>query len=666
MQVIELAKQTRGNTVSGTLVMNNGTLATLAGKRNVPAVTAAMLQRGTANLSRKEIADRLEDLKATINLQGTFDALNVTFQTRRDKLPEVLELIAEMMRRPTFPEAELEQFKSQTITAIDLQRHEPQAVAQNALIRYDNPYPKGDIRYAPTFDEAEDITKAMTVATLKAFHDDFYGADHAQLALVGDFDPAIVEPLLGKLFGDWKAKIAYVRVPQPYRLSPLTAQQFETPDKANAFYMAKLAIPVKADDADFVPLILANRVLGGGGLKSRIVDRLRGQDGISYGAGSGLSEANYEANSALNFAAIYAPQNLTKLKTDMAEVLAAFLKDGVTEQELAEAKSGLLQQWAINRTQDNSLASDLALNLRLGRTMAFTETREAKIKSTTVEQVNGVIRKYLKLDQLVQMYAGDFAKARILPANSPGYAPVTPFCCARSKSASSVPTSVPARHGAGLSGSPTSGSPIRHILPGYRGPWDNRRPRWRSSPCGRRCARFPYPRFPGHGCRPQSRARPHRGVEPLIFRDFAIVIDQVQRETQAAAHFDALRIQGLLYKTPLQFESNHGFLSAASPHRLRGGGGGLSPGDIVDDVKIFRRIPPGHKAAVRAILRICRPWSSARSSASPARTSRPATGCMNTISASTRRPRLPFEWMPRDPTTGDAASHLPGLSPRQR
>ncbi|HWY65199.1 MAG TPA: insulinase family protein, partial [Rhizomicrobium sp.] len=234
MQVVELAKQTRGNTVSGTLVMNNGTLATLAGKRNVPAVTAAMLQRGTANLSRKEIADRLEDLKATINLQGTFDALNVTFQTRRDKLPEVLELIAEMMRRPTFPEAELEQLKSQTITAIDLQRHEPQAVAQNALIRYDNPYPKGDIRYTPSFDEEVEIAKAMTVATLKVFHDDFYGADHAQLALVGDFDPAVVEPLLGKLFGDWKAKITYVRVPQPYRLSPLTAQQFETPDKANA------------------------------------------------------------------------------------------------------------------------------------------------------------------------------------------------------------------------------------------------------------------------------------------------------------------------------------------------------------------------------------------------------------------------------------------------
>ena len=412
MQVIELAKQTRGNTVSGTIVMGNGTLETLAGKRDIPAVTAAMLQRGAGNLSRKEIADRLEDLKATIGVRGTFDQLTINFQTRRDKLPELLELIAQMMQHPTFPEAELEQLKSQSITNIDAQRHEPQAVAQNASSRYDNPYPKGDIRYTPSFDEEVEIAKKMTVADLHAFHDDFYGADHAQLALVGDFDPAVIEPVLGKLFGNWKARIPYAHVPEPYRRSPLTAQQFETPDKANAFYIARLAIPVKADDADFVPLILANRVLGGGGLRSRIADRLRQQDGISYGAGSGLSEANYEANSTLTFAAIYAPQNLTKLKTDMAEVLAAFLKDGVTDQELSEAKSGLLQQWTINRTQDGTLASELAFNLKFGRTMAFTEDREAKIKSATVERVNGVIRKYLHLDQLVQMYAGDFAKAR--------------------------------------------------------------------------------------------------------------------------------------------------------------------------------------------------------------------------------------------------------------
>ena len=410
MQVIELAKQTRGNTVSGTIVMGNGTLATLAGKRNVPAVTASMLQRGAGTLSRKEIADRLEELKATLRIVGNFNQLTVNFQTQRDKLPELLDLIALVLQHPTFSEAELEQMRSQMLAGIDVQRHEPQPVALNGLSRADNPYPKDDIRYIPTFDEEVEIAHAITVADIKAFHDDFYGADHAQLALVGDFDPAVIEPRVSKLFGDWKARVPYAHVPEPYRASAPIAQQFETPDKANAIYITRLALPVKADDPDMVPLLLANYILGGAS-KSRIIDRVRQHDGISYGAGSGLSEANYEANSSLTLSAIYAPQNLAKLKTDMAEVLAAFLKDGVTAQELSEAKSGLLQEWAINRTQDGSLASQLASNLKFGRTMAFTGDREARVKAATVEQVNGAIRKYLDFDHLVQMYAGDFAKA---------------------------------------------------------------------------------------------------------------------------------------------------------------------------------------------------------------------------------------------------------------
>jgi zinc protease len=409
MQVTLLAKQTRGHTVAGVILLNTGTLEALAGRRIIPSVTATMLQRGTANLNRKEIADRREELKATISVAGGFDHVTVSFQTKRDKLPELLDLIADILRRPTFPEAELEQIKTERLASIDEQRHDPQSVAVNELNRHDDPYPAGDIRHSMTFDEELAVIKGIQVTDLKAYYDEFYGADHAQMALVGDFDPAAIEPQLSKLFGDWKAAGPYAHVPFPYHPSPAAEEQLETPDKANAFYIAELPIPLKGDDADFVPLILADHILGDGGLKSRIADRLRQKDGISYGAGSRLSESDYDANSSLTLYAIYAPQNLGKLKTDITEVLAAFLKDGATEKELAEAKSGLLQGWAISRTQDPSLAGLLAAHLKLGRTMAFTADREAKVKAVTLDQINGVIRKYLDVDHLVQIYAGDFA-----------------------------------------------------------------------------------------------------------------------------------------------------------------------------------------------------------------------------------------------------------------
>jgi zinc protease len=83
----------------------------------------------------------------------------------------------------------------------------------------------------------------------------------------------------------------------------------------------------------------------------------------------------------------------------------------VTEQELAEAKSGLLQNWSVGRTQDAPLSTQLANQMKIGRTMNFVEARETKVQAASMEDVNRALRKYIALDRLVQIYAGDFTYA---------------------------------------------------------------------------------------------------------------------------------------------------------------------------------------------------------------------------------------------------------------
>jgi zinc protease len=407
MQIIELPKQTRGNTVNGSLTLNIGDVKSLNGKKLTSEAVASLLERGAGKLNRQQIADRLEELKAKLSISASGDRVHISFETRHDQLPGFLDLLQDILRNPTFPSAEFEQFKTELLTGLEEQRHQPEGVAENALGRYDNPYPKGDIRYAATFEEQIEGMKALKLADVKAFHSNFYGTDHAQLALVGDFDRMETE----KQLTDWKSHVAYSRVPEPYRASKSNSQQLETPDKANAFYIAALGVPLKDDAPDYVPLMLVNRVLGGGALKSRLADRLRQKDGISYGAGSWLSGNEYEANSSFGLYAIYAPQNLDKLKAGVSEVLAAALKDGITEQELSEAKSGILQDSAVARTQDGTLAGALANQLKAGRTMEFSAERDAKIRKATLDEVNAALRKYVDLDHLVQVYAGDFAGA---------------------------------------------------------------------------------------------------------------------------------------------------------------------------------------------------------------------------------------------------------------
>jgi zinc protease len=421
MKVAELMKKTRGDTVAGHLTLRFGDLATLYGKRVTPFLTGQLLNRGAGKLTRQQIADRFEALKATVRVSSSVDSATVTFETKREKLGDVLDLIALILRHPTFPDGEAEELKTEWQTGIENSRHEPSAVASNALTRHGNPYPRDDIRYARSFDDYAEDDKAVTVAEAKAFHAAFYGADHAEMALVGDFDPAVVDPQLVRLFGDWKSKKPYARIPYPFVDKQPIAEQIETPDKANGFYTARLSIPLIEDDPAVIPLTLGNRILGGGGLKSRLVDRLRQKDGISYGAGSGFSANSFDANSSFSMNAIYAPQNLGKLKTGVSEVLTTILKDGVTEEELSEAKSGLLQSWLINRAQDSSLAGQLAFQLYAGRTMDYVQSREETVRATTVEQVNDALRRYIRPAKLEQFYAGDFAGAAKKEADTAGH-----------------------------------------------------------------------------------------------------------------------------------------------------------------------------------------------------------------------------------------------------
>ena len=420
MKVALLAKSNRGNTVNGQITLRMGDEKTLFGKRETAQVVAQMVLRGTAKLNRQQIADRLEELKAKVNI-GTQDGntLSVNFETRRDQLVETLGLLREVLRSPSFPAAEFEQFRNEWVTGVEEQRRQPDAIAQNELTRYDNPFKKGDVRYAASFAEQIDAVKAIKVADLKAFHEQFYGGATGQMALVGDFDAKAVQESIKTLLGDWKSKAKFSRVGVPYRPTQGTTLSFETPDKANAFYIAGVSLPIKDDAPDAQALALANRVLGGGGLKSRIIDRLRQKEGISYGAGSFLQMNPYDANSTLGLYAIYAPQNLAKLKAGVAEEVARLVKDGITEQELADAKSGILQNNLINRSQDGALANALSSQMFQGRTMKFVADNEAKITATTLAEVNAAIVKYMDPAKLVHVYAGDFVAAAKRAVDAP-------------------------------------------------------------------------------------------------------------------------------------------------------------------------------------------------------------------------------------------------------
>lgn len=405
-----LAKKTRGETVSGSLTLNIGDVDSLKGKSTQASLAAAMLMRGAGELSRQAIADKLDALKSKVAISADAESVRVDFESRRAQLPELLALLTTILRKPSFPASEFETLRTESLTSLEMQMRQPEAQGVQAVLRHGNPYPLGDVRAVSTFEEQLAELKAVKLEDVKAFHEAFYGAEQAELALVGDFEQAQIVPRLQQLLGDWKAQRAYQRVPNPFIAIKADAFTLETPDKANAFFYARLPLAMTDTSPDYLALALASRVFGSG-MSGRLMTRLRQKDGISYGAGATLSVDALDNNGELSMSAIYAPQNLAKLKAGVSEEFARLVKDGITEQELADAKSGFAQNLILICSDDARLASLLTRQLHQQRTMAFTAEQQAKLQALTLAEVNGAVRKHFDPSKLVQAWAGDFANA---------------------------------------------------------------------------------------------------------------------------------------------------------------------------------------------------------------------------------------------------------------
>jgi len=277
------------------------------------------------------------------------------------------------------------------------------------LARHFNTYPKGDWRYNPTLEEALEETRAAKLEDARRFHQQFYGVDVAEIAIVGDFDEARALALLKELFDGWKPKVPYQRVPVEYKDIPPATKTVNTPDKENAVFLARENVNLRDDDPDYPALFVADYIVGGGaGFESRLMTRIRQKEGLSYGVGSELAVGSEDRAGAWSVYAIAAPQNVAKVESAFREELARALKDGFTDAEVANAKSGILSTRAQTRAQDAALAGAWVGNLYLGRTFEWSKQFEQKLKALTPAQVVAALRKHVDPAKLTIVKAGDF------------------------------------------------------------------------------------------------------------------------------------------------------------------------------------------------------------------------------------------------------------------
>jgi zinc protease len=404
-----LAKPTKNQTVSVAIRLRMGSEQALWGKARTATLTGALLSHGTQRLNRLQLKEAFEKINTRINVAPGVGGTTLTLSTDRNNLAAALDLAAEMLMKPALSESEFRSLRSFQINAMERVVPEPDFQSSYAYRLMLNAVKEGHPFYAGTVEHTIAEARAVKIEDIRAFHKAFYGAGNASISAVGDFDAAAVQAQVDKLFGQWTAEQAYARIEVSSTPEPGGRKVVQTPDKQNSTINAGHHVALGETSKDYPAMVLADHLLGGRG-SSRLRDRIRTHEGLSYTVTTSLDVSSLREHGIWGVRAISAPQNLARVETLIREELARAARDGFTEAELVEAKKSWLQGQATSRASDSALASMLNENLGLARTMAVQHELEAKLAGLTAAEVTAAMRKYIDPSRLSVAMAGDFAK----------------------------------------------------------------------------------------------------------------------------------------------------------------------------------------------------------------------------------------------------------------
>lgn len=431
-RIVLMPKKTEAGMVTATLELRFGDASTLAGKNAVAQIAGALLSTGTRTKNREQLADEMRKLNARIQVsagggpaggggrggRGGFGPTssvngaiaNVTAPS--SSFIPALRLAVEILKEPGFAPEEFERIFQTRVKALENPQTEPVQLSAETLQRHLSPWKPGDVLYPYTREEQLAAMKAVTLDAVKKFHAQFYGANAAVLAIVGPVDQKTVQAAAEELIGSWNTAMSYQPVAPSYHAVGPINRKIETPDKANAQFEAGLRFKLADTDPDYAAMVLAGYMFGGP-ITSRVSDRIRNREGLSYGANARVTVPAEGDASLLSATVSLNPVNGPKVEAAFLDELSKALKGGFTAKEVADAKKAFLDSRAVSRSQDAALPALLVANEYRGRTMKWEEQVESRIQSLTPDQISAAFRRCVDAAALTIVKAGDFKAAGV-------------------------------------------------------------------------------------------------------------------------------------------------------------------------------------------------------------------------------------------------------------
>ncbi len=441
------------------LVVKSGSASDPETMPGMADLTAAMLKEGTYKKSSAKLAEAVDFLGAQLNVGSDEDTLVIDFQALTEQLDTALDLVAEVALQPAFSQDELDKLKKRELVRLSLQSQDPQFLAERefrAALYGKHPYAHVDTTPA--------VVRRVKRQDLIRWHKRAFVPSNAFLVVTGDVTPERVKAAAERVFGAWKGKPVAVSTAAPTATPEKAARRviiIDRPESVQSMiYYGNLAIP--RGDADFIPLTVANQVLGGSAT-SRLFMDLREKRSLTYGAYSDVEE-HVQVSPFLATAAV---------RTDVtAEAVAAFtehldriIQEPVAASELADAKRFLTDRFPL-RIETAGKIAQLVSELRVfGLPDEYWDRFRGEIEGVTAEAALAAAKRHVRPSESLLVVVG---KAAAFKSALEKYGPVTVVDTNRNvlvqaKSQSTAQTATPpvAPEGA----APAPANPVSPTLP---------------------------------------------------------------------------------------------------------------------------------------------------------------------------------------------------------
>ena len=375
-----------------------------AGDTVLQDLTVALLDKGTEARDRFELARVLEDCGAKLDLSSDGLYVDVSGRALVDDVPDVLDVMADMLQTPQFHADEFQKARAQSIGQVQRQMENTGAQASGALTRrlFTDNHPN----YTTAPETQIERLQALTVDDVRTYHDDHFGANEWTLVFVGDLDPDAITTAVDRAFGGWSPHDA----PATHDTEPRSdigpgRTAVPMPDKSNVDVRMGHALPIRRDHEAYVPLYVGNYILGGN-FSARLMAQVRDEQGLTYHIGSGLSGVSTRYAGSWQVEVTLSQEAIERGIEAAEAVLRDFIEEGATEAELEGKKTTITGSFQVGLATTRRLAQSILTNAERGFGVEYLDAFPQLVNDLTLGDVNDAVRRYLRPEAMHRALAG--------------------------------------------------------------------------------------------------------------------------------------------------------------------------------------------------------------------------------------------------------------------